>query len=105
VAPIAARTDLGFQGSTVPGSATIPAAPSASAVRASVPKLPGSCTASSTSTAAGSPLDAQRVQRRPRGISAMARTPCGDSVPASDRERAVVGLPIDDPAADERLPQ
>ena len=44
-----ARTVLGAKGSAQPGSRNSPAAPKASAVRQTVPTLPGSCTPSSTS--------------------------------------------------------
>ena len=80
--PAAERTAFGFQGSTVPGSTSTPRAPSASAVRTSVPKLPGSCTASSaSSTTSSSPR--RRSASCQRGISATASTPCGVSVSAS----------------------
>ncbi len=46
------RMTLGLLRSAVPGRATTPAAPRASAVRNMVPTLPGSCTASRTRTAA-----------------------------------------------------
>jgi hypothetical protein len=55
-APADARTDLAFQGSTVPGRQASNSQPNAAADRASVPMLPGSCTASSTSTRASGPL-------------------------------------------------
>ena len=51
-APIALRTTLAFHRSTVPGRATVGQAPNAAAVRMIVPTLPGSWTASSTSTRA-----------------------------------------------------
>ena len=55
----------------------------AAAVRRIVPTLPGSWIASSTSMRTRSPTEADASERS--GISAIARTPCGDSV--SDAER------------------
>jgi hypothetical protein len=62
--PAAERTALGFHGSTVPGSAQTSDAPNASALRTIVPKLPGSCTASSSTTRAYARRGARAERRR-----------------------------------------
>src|SRR5436853_99406 len=81
VAPIAARSALGLVGSAVPRNTTVPAAPSACAVRIKVPTFPGSCTPSITSaTAPGRGANSAAAQRR-GSITAM--MPCGVSVSAS----------------------
>src|SRR5256884_84784 len=81
VAPIAARSALGLVGSAVPRNTTVPAAPSACAVRINVPTFPGSCTPSITSaTAPGRGANSAAAQRR-GSITAM--MPCGVSVSAS----------------------
>jgi len=78
---MAARSALGLVGSAVPRSTTVPAAPSACAVRISVPTFPGSCTPSITSaTAPGAGTKSLAVQRRG---SMTAMIPCGVSVSAS----------------------
>jgi len=81
LAPIALRTTLAFHRSTVPGRATVAVAASAAAVRTIVPTLPGSWTASRTSSVSGVALMKSVSDRC--GISAIARTPCGDSVSAA----------------------
>src|SRR5439155_1295674 len=93
VAPIAARSALGLNGSAVPRSAIVPAAPRACAVRINVPTFPGSCTASITSAAPAPPppppLQAMSASVHARG-STTAMIPCGVSVSASDANTRAV---------------
>ena len=74
--PIAARTTLGANGSTPPRPNSTPAAPNASAERTSVPALPGSLIAHSSSTGPGR---ASSGPRPPAGTAATASSPGGDS--------------------------